>query len=1014
MLVNGQPIDTFRSSKARALLAYLLVTRPRPLLRTVLIELLWSDYPAESAQTSLRQVLSNVRTSLKPVALLSADRQYVQLTADAATLWCDVLHFEELLALCQRHPHQALAHCPACQERLRQALALYTGPLLDNLPAVDSAPFNAWLHSEQTRFADRAAAVQALLVAPHTLLGNLPRPLTSLIGRTAELRELADKALHPVYRCLTLIGPGGIGKTRLALALGEQLRTNFVHGSWFVALAALPTESRENSEQTELNDRIATAISTALGLTLQGTIRPTQQVTEYLREKTLLLILDNFEHLSSGVDWLVTLLQEAANVRLLVTSRHRLPLQAQLVYQVAGLALPPEKAEENLPSDQFIARYTSVQLFVERAENASFPLASDPPNLAAISALCRLLEGAPLGIELAVALLERQSPREILHDVRSHYAALQANLGDLPQRQRSAYAVLHTAWGLLNAQEAQTLARCAVFRGGFTPAAAQKIIDAPPTVLESLIHKSLLHRTASGSDSEPDRYTLHELVRQFAAEQLAQQVAQPVYDRHAAYYLTLLEAWQPGADAERTFRQTVQLELANVEAAWDCALAGDLVTRLPGAVNGLAEFYDLVNAPHAAEAILQRSVAQVRARLATTPTTSAVHTHLRHLLARLLGRLAYVYAQSLGQPQQAQPAAEEGLALAQSLDDAALLTYSYFVRQLAAYSAYDFAQGHTLAQKALALAQEHGLVREQALSLVGIGLNATLENDFVTAINAFIQSIALAQQIQDVRLEQMVRTSLGVTYRMMGDFAQATHCFEENLPLLRQNDNQYQIAGVILNLGILRLLLGDHTLAATHIEEGYQMFTVLGEKRLASESLFALGWNCVQKGDNVRAITYCQQSLTLVVSDASQQMAWLTLGDAYLNLGELDAAQAAYIPVVALSQRGGSVVECWHAQAGLAAVLLAQNDKLAALAAVDALLPEFDPAQPDGWQCPQRLLLICYRILAANHDPRATAVLHQAWALVQSQAEKISDPALRTSFFTNVPVNRALGLLIAA
>ncbi len=1013
--INGQPIDTFRSSKARALLAYLLVTRPQPLLRTTLIKLLWADYPAQSAQTSLRQTLANVRTSLKPFDLLRADRQHVQLTADPATVWCDVLHFEELWAACQRHPHQA--GCPACQERLHQALALYTGPILDNLPAVDSASFTAWLQAQRTHFADRVAAVQTMLRALTTPPGNLPQPLTSLVGRTAELRELADKVLHPVYRCLTLVGPGGIGKTRLALALGEQLRPNFVHGCWFVALAALPAESQESGEQTELSDRIATAINTALGLTLQGTIRPTQQVMAYLREKTLLLILDNFEHLSTGVDWLVTLLQAAPNVRLLVTSRHRLPLQTQLVYPVAGLALPPEKAEESLPPEQFIACYSSLQLFAERAENASLPLPRDPLNLAAISGLCRLLEGAPLGIELAVARLETQSPREVLHAVRTHYAALQANLGDLPQRQRSAYAVLHTAWGLLNAQEMQTLARCAVFCGGFTLTAAQQIIDVTATDLASLVNKSLLHCTeaASGTDDRDVRYALHELVRQFAAEQLTNQAAHPIHDRHATYYLALLEGWQPGTDAERAFRQTVQLDLANVEVAWDWALAGELVTCLPAAVNGLAEFYELVNAYHAAEAILQRSVAQVRTQLAATPTSDTLHSSLCQLLAALLGRLAYVYAQSLGQPQQALPVAEEGLALAEMLDNPALTAYSYFVSQLAAYSAYDFVQGRTLAEKGLALAQRHGLLREEALALAGIGLHSSALTDYTTAINVLIQAIALARQLNDPRLEQMIRTSLGVAYRMMGDFAQAAHCFAENLPLLRQNDNQYQIAGCIVNLGILQLLLGDYVPAALYIEEAYQMFIALGEKRLASECLFALGWNCVQTGDNLRAVAYCQQSLTQVVGDAAQQMAWLTLGDAYLNLGDLVAAQAAFTQVVEISQRGGGgVSERWHAQAGLAALLLAQNDKAAALAAVDALLLEFDPAEPDGWQCPQRLLLACYRILAANHDPRATAVLHQAWALVQGQAEKISDPALRTAFFTNVPVNRALGQLIAA
>lgn len=1014
--LQQQPVVHFRSNKARALLAYLMLAHSKPVKRATLTDLLWQGYAPASARASLRQALANLRDLLAPFARIEGDYQTVQLTFDAAGVWCDALVFDELFDACQRHDHAALTQCPLCQIKLQQAVAWYTGPLLAGLGAVDSQPFTEWLATQRAHYATRFAQAQAALRPATQVPGNLPQPLTPLIGRTAELSELTAKLLHPVYRCLTLIGPGGIGKTRLAIALGAQLCASFVDGVWFVALAALDPATGENNH---LHDQLATAIGAALGLTWQGAAHPAEQLIAYLRPKALLLILDNFEHLIAEAELLATLLQEAPQVRLLVTSRHRLSLQAQLVYQVAGLALPPEKLTETLLTVEAIDRYASLQLFVERATNALFPVTYDAPTLTTISTLCRLLEGAPLGIELAVALLETQTPTEILRAVRGHYTALQANLGDLPTRQRSAYAVLHTAWGLLSAQEAQTLARCSVFRGGFTLAAAQKIIDAQPADLETLVNKSLLYHSggdvgaALGIGPESGRYTLHELVRQFAAEQLAAQtaIAQLIQHRHSAYYLALLESWQPGAVAERTFRQTVQVELANVEHAWEWALNSGLVTHLLGAVPGLAEFYELANAHHASEAILQRSLLQVRSRLAATPATGDHDDCLRQLLAALLGRLAYLYAQSLGQAQQALPLAAEGLALAETLANPALITYSYFVSQLAAFSAYDFVRGRTLAETGLALAQRYGLRREEALALVGIGLHGTMLSDYTTAINGLIQAITLAQQINDPRLEQMIRTSLGVAYRMMGDLAQAAHCFTENLPLLRQNDNQYQIAGTLVNLGILQLSLGNYVAASGYIEEAYQMFTTLGEKRLTAECLFALGWSCVQSGDNARAVAYCQQALAQAASAPTQQMAWLTLGEAHLNAGDFAAAQAAFTQVLAIS--GGGPAERWHGQAGLAAVWLAQNDNAAALAVVDRLLPEFDPAQPDGWGCPQRLLLTCYRVLAANQDLRAAALLRQAWQVVQDQAEKISDPDLRTTFLNNVPVNRVLGLLVA-
>ena len=1005
----------FRSNKARALLAYLVFAESKPVLRTHLTALLWSHYTTSSARTNLRQVAANLRELLAPLTLLTGDYHTVQLTVDPAMVWCDALLFDELFTACQRHEHAALAHCPLCQARLAQAAALYTGPFLANLGEVDSAPFADWLQAQRARYAARFAEIQAALHAPTPTHGNLPRPLTSLIGRTTEVSELVAKVLHPVYRCLTLIGPGGIGKTRLAIALGEEMRPRFVDGVWFVGLTALAPTTDDAGENLDLSDRLATAISTALGLTLHGATRPTQQLITYLRAKTLLLILDNFEHLRGGEAFLVTLLQEAPYLRFVVTSRHRLALQIQLVYQVAGLTLPPEKVAETVPPAQFIAGYASVQLFMERAGNALFPIDHDAPTLAAISALCRLLEGAPLGIELAVALLETQSPSEILCAVSTHYTALQANLGDLPMRQRNAYAILKTTWDLLSAQEAQTLARCSLFRGGFTPLAAQQIIAAAPTDLEALVNKSLLQYTAAltGDDPTSNRYTVHELVRQFAAEQLAQQMAavQPLRDRHATYYLALLARWQPGVP-QRALRRAVQVELANVEAAWAWALAGDLATELPPALNGLAEFYEMTDAYHAAVVILQHSVAQVRERLAATQVDSDLHTSLRHLLAALLGKLGFFYGQCLGLAPQAQPLAQEGVALALMLEDERTLIDNYLVLQSVAFMENQFAEGRALAEKTLHLAQAQGLVREQIIALHGLGLHTSSLADFTTACHVLTQAIALAQQYNDGRREQLCRASLAVAYRAMGDLAEAARCFAENLPLLRQDDAHYMVAGVLLNLGIIHLLVGLYAPAATELEEAYQIFTVLGEKRLQSECLALLGWLSVQSGDHAHAIAYGQQTLTATLNEGAQLVAYFTLGAAHTATKNFSAAHAAYGQALEISQRLHVTAESLQAQAGLAAVLLAQEEPVAALAAVDVLLPQFDPTALDLLQCPQRLLLTCYQILAANQDQRAPAVLRQGWQLVHDQAEKISDPALRTAFLTNVPVNRTLGLLM--
>jgi DNA-binding SARP family transcriptional activator len=377
--VNGQPIASFRSAKARGLLAYLLLTRPQPLLRATLLDLLWSGYGAESALTSLRQALANVRSRLKPFDLLQADRYHVHLAVDPTIVWCDALHFDALLDACQHHAHRSLADCPTCQERLQQALSLYKGPFLHNLPAVDSAPFTTWLHAQQSYFAERVAALQTLL-ASVTARGNLPQPLTTLIGRTIELKELVDKALDPVYRCLTLIGPGGIGKTRLAIALGTQVQPHFPDGIWLVKLSgvapAMPDEAPE-----QVQERLATAIGQALNLTFYGAQPPTTQVANYLAERTALLILDSFEHLTAGAASLLPLLTAAARATYEAVST----LSQQNNLPAYLLPLQAYRAAVDLAQGEVATAYAAIEPLLAHFADTPFMPSQRPQELLLIA-----------------------------------------------------------------------------------------------------------------------------------------------------------------------------------------------------------------------------------------------------------------------------------------------------------------------------------------------------------------------------------------------------------------------------------------------------------------------------------------------------------------------------------------------------------------------------------------------------------------------------------------------------
>jgi len=391
LTVNGEVITSFRSNKVRALLAYLLLAQPQAQSRVTICDLLWADYTEPSAQANLRQALTNLRDCLAPFALLQSTRTHLSLPRDPATLECDVHQFEALLDACQRHEHRTLADCPICRPRLQAAVALAQAPLLEHFPATDSTPLNAWLQSQRERLAARLATAQAALAAGATVRGNLPPPLTSLVGRAQELTALAEKLQDDVYRCVSLIGPGGIGKTRLAVAVGAQLQEAFPDGVWLVELGGLaPTTPAEPPAQ--LQDRLATAVGQALRLAFAGATPPTVQVTNHLTAKTALLILDSFEHLVAGAAWLPTLLTAAPRLRLLITSRQRPPLQSQFVFPLAGLGVPPEEVTKEQAASHLLAQYTGMQLFVERAASTGTPLPQDRATLAAVGQLCRFVE----------------------------------------------------------------------------------------------------------------------------------------------------------------------------------------------------------------------------------------------------------------------------------------------------------------------------------------------------------------------------------------------------------------------------------------------------------------------------------------------------------------------------------------------------------------------------------------------------------------------------------------------
>src|SRR5947208_7908793 len=382
---------------------------------------------------------------------------------------------------------------------------------------------------------------------------NLPLPRTSFVGRASEL-EAIDRLLEdPEVRLLTLVGPGGAGKTRLALEAAARRVDRYPHGVHFVPLASVASP-----------DLLAPALAESIQFAVDGAhsgFSAKEQLLDYLSERSTLLVLDNFEHLVEGSALLSDIVERAPQVELLATSRERLNVQSEWVFDVDGLGL----AENGNGSA------SAVRLFVERVKQVAPGFALD--DSAGALRICRLVDGMPLGIELAASWVSVLSCTEIADEIAGNIDFLATSTRDVPERHRSLRAAIDQSWRLLTDEQRSAFSRLSVFRGSFDRGAAVAVSGADLRLLSELVGKSLLRRPDFG------RFELHELLRQYAAEQLRPSPGEEAdaRERHARHYAAMLLERQAALIGPElaVARDELRGELDNLRAAAEWTLAED-------------------------------------------------------------------------------------------------------------------------------------------------------------------------------------------------------------------------------------------------------------------------------------------------------------------------------------------------------------------------------------------------------------------------------------------------------
>ena len=684
--------------------------------------------------------------------------------------------------------------------------------------------------------------------------GNLPTPATPLIGREREAAGARQRLLREDVRLLTLTGPGGTGKTRLALQVAQGVADRFPGGVYFVPLAPIRDPAL-----------VVGAIAHALGVRDLGGRPLLEGLKELGRDRRLLLVLDNLEHLLNAAPLVADLLATCPGVKALVTSRSVLNVYGEHDFWVPPLMLPdrsPSLSAESLMQSE------AVRLFVERAQAVQADFVLTEENAAAVAEICHRLDGLPLAIELAAARVRLLRPAALLPRLERRLPLLTGGARDLPLRQQTLRGTIAWSHDLLDDGERRLFRRLAVFVGGCSLTAVSAVCgtdDDPEidpsagsgqAVLEgvaSLLSKSLLQRTGHG-DGEP-RLEMLETIREYALERLeASDESVGLRRRHAAYYLALAEEAAPkltGAE-QREWLAHLEIEHDNLRAAltWSLAEAPalppgdppteqpvDLGLRLAGA---LTRFWDM-------RGHLPEGTRWLQAALAASRVTRSLAR------ARALAGVGMLLREQ-GDRRRATACIEESLAIGRDLEDPRVVAWS--LRELgflALEDQGDHDRAVGLCEESLAVARQLGDPWEIAYALEFLGMAVHGKGDHDRAAILHEESLDLYRQVGDMVGVGWSLYEQGAIARDRGEYERASILFAQSLALSRELGNTAMSAYSLQLLGIVANLRGDRALAKASLEESLTLAQQVGLSRGVAPALYALGSVAWSGGDSTRA-----------------------------------------------------------------------------------------------------------------------------------------------------------------
>jgi predicted ATPase/DNA-binding CsgD family transcriptional regulator len=647
---------------------------------------------------------------------------------------------------------------------------------------------------------------------------------TKFVGRQTELDEVVRLLGDPKCRLITLVGVGGIGKTRLAQRVADKARECFADGACIVLLQPVETHAR-----------LLTAVADAMGMPLSGGVPPEQQILHYLTSKELLLVLDNFEQLRHVADFLTRIMQQSERVKLLVTSREALNLQEEWLYWLYGLPVPKSHERNRLEA------FDALRLFVERARQMrpSFSLADER---AGVVRICQLVEGMPLALEMAAAWTKTMRCAEIAAEIQRSLTFLSADFHGMVPRHRSMHAIFSHTWERMSPEEQSLFRQLSIFRGGFDRTAAEAVAGATLPLLTSLLDRCLIRRGANG------RYHIHELLRQFGAEQLDEAEAAATAAAHCDYYIQYLADRKAGlaAHAQLAASEQVEVELENIRTAWQYAVEHRLADELAMASTPYylfcqiqSRYMESLNSAEQAAAVMeeigdQAQVAQIYVWWGWSMVRIgqfAQAQHVSDVSQALFEEMELVPASCMGSHPgtlvmvlhlldgRYEEAEVVGEALKRQLlacnDTHNLATTCYeLASAYASLGQYGKARENArLATHACEKVGDHWL---QAYCLVEWGKIAVLTRQYAEAKSRFREALEIREKFNDPEGKALIFVQLAEIACVEQEYASARHFCEQSLKLYQDLNDQGGLAAAQRGLGQIALRLDEPTQAATY------------------------------------------------------------------------------------------------------------------------------------------------------------------------------------------------------